>query len=128
MRYIITGSAGNISKPLSKQLLNAGHEVTVIGRNMTHLQELVNIGAHVAVGANIGMPGLKWVKLSNEQVLQGMMESGVSKELARDFVEMFNAINNDELWKKYREHRPAQFTGVKLEDVATMFAKIYGAN
>jgi uncharacterized protein YbjT (DUF2867 family) len=39
MKYVITGGAGHISKPLAEQLLAAGHEVTVIGRNEEHLKE-----------------------------------------------------------------------------------------
>lgn len=51
MKYVITGGAGHISAPLAEQLLNAGHEVTVIGRNAEKLQALVNKGAKAAVGS-----------------------------------------------------------------------------
>lgn len=51
MQYVITGSAGTISKPLVNQLLNAGHKVTVIGRNEQHLNELVQAGAQAAIGS-----------------------------------------------------------------------------
>lgn len=51
MKYTITGGAGNISKPLALQLLKAGHEVTVIGRNAANLAELTNAGAKAAIGS-----------------------------------------------------------------------------
>lgn len=51
MKYVITGGAGNISKPLALQLLKAGHEVTVIGRNTVNLAELTNAGANTAIGS-----------------------------------------------------------------------------
>lgn len=51
MKYVITGGAGNISKPLVEKLLNDGHEVTVIGRNEEHLQELKSKGAKTAIGS-----------------------------------------------------------------------------
>lgn len=51
MKYTITGGAGNISKPLSLALLEAGHDVTVIGRSSVHLQPLVEAGATAAVGS-----------------------------------------------------------------------------
>ena len=51
MKYVITGGAGHISKPLSLKLLNAGNEVTVIGRNLDHLKELVAKGAKAAIGS-----------------------------------------------------------------------------
>jgi uncharacterized protein YbjT (DUF2867 family) len=50
MKYVITGSAGNISRPLSEKLLAAGHEVTVIGRNEEHLKSLTDKGAKAAIG------------------------------------------------------------------------------
>ncbi len=51
MKYVITGSAGNISKPLALQLLKAGHEVTVIGRNAANLSVLTEAGAKAAIGS-----------------------------------------------------------------------------
>ena len=51
MKYAIIGGAGNISKPLTKQLLSAGHAVTVISRNQANLEELMQLGAHPAIGS-----------------------------------------------------------------------------
>ncbi|MEI6950768.1 NAD(P)H-binding protein [Paraflavisolibacter sp. H34] len=50
MKYVITGGAGNISKPLAATLLAAGHEVTVIGRSAENLASLVALGARAAIG------------------------------------------------------------------------------
>jgi uncharacterized protein YbjT (DUF2867 family) len=50
MKYVITGAAGNISKPLSEFLLSKGHDVTVIGRNSENLKELTAQGAKAAIG------------------------------------------------------------------------------
>jgi uncharacterized protein YbjT (DUF2867 family) len=51
MKYVITGGAGNISKPLTEKLLNAGHDVTVIGRHADHLKSLTDKGAKAAIGS-----------------------------------------------------------------------------
>lgn len=51
MKYVITGGAGNISRPLAITLLNQGHEVTLIGRNPEHLKDLVAAGAKAAIGS-----------------------------------------------------------------------------
>lgn len=51
MKYVITGSAGNISLPLTEKLLQAGNEVTVIGRDAEKLKEVTTKGALAAVGS-----------------------------------------------------------------------------
>ncbi|HVF81046.1 MAG TPA: NAD(P)H-binding protein, partial [Flavisolibacter sp.] len=51
MKYVITGGAGHISKPLTETLLAAGHTVTVIGRNADNLKPLTDKGAKPAIGS-----------------------------------------------------------------------------
>jgi uncharacterized protein YbjT (DUF2867 family) len=51
MNYVITGGAGNISKLIAQSLLEAGHQVTVIGRSAEHLKSLTEKGAKAAVGS-----------------------------------------------------------------------------
>jgi len=51
MKYVLTGAAGNITRPLALQLLKAGHEVTVVGRNAENLKELAAAGASLAIGS-----------------------------------------------------------------------------
>ena len=51
MKYVISGSAGNISKPLAEKLLKAGHEVTVISRQEKNIQSLISLGAHGSIGS-----------------------------------------------------------------------------
>ena len=51
MKYVITGGAGNISKPLALSLLKSGHNVTVIGRNEANLKVLTDAGAIAAIGS-----------------------------------------------------------------------------
>src|SRR6185295_5878360 len=51
MNYVITVGAGNISGPLVKNLLAIGKQVTVIGRNAEHLEELIQAGAIAAIGS-----------------------------------------------------------------------------
>lgn len=51
MKYVITGASGHISKPIVLQLLNEGHDVTVIGRSAANLQELTTKGAKAAIGS-----------------------------------------------------------------------------
>ena len=51
MKYVITGGAGNISKPLTEKILKAGHEVTVISRNAENTKSLTDLGAKAAIGS-----------------------------------------------------------------------------
>lgn len=51
MKYVITGGAGSISRPLAEKLLAAAQEVVVIARNPSHLEELENKGAKSAIGS-----------------------------------------------------------------------------
>jgi uncharacterized protein YbjT (DUF2867 family) len=51
MKYVITGGAGHISKPIVEKLLSAGHEVKVVARNAEHLQELKAKGAQPVIGS-----------------------------------------------------------------------------
>ena len=59
MKYVITGGAGNISKPLTEKLLKAGHEVTVISRNAENIKSLTDLGAKAAIGSVNDMAFLK---------------------------------------------------------------------
>lgn len=61
MKYVITGGAGNISKPLTEKLLKAGHDVTVVGRNADHLKPLTDLGAKAAIGSVEDLSFLKKV-------------------------------------------------------------------
>ena len=51
MKYVITGAAGNISKPLAEKLLKAGHEVTIISRSAENIRSLTDLGAKSAIGS-----------------------------------------------------------------------------
>ena len=51
MKYIITGSIGNISKPIVKQLVSAGHAVTVISNSPAKKLEIESLGAAAAIGS-----------------------------------------------------------------------------
>ena len=51
MKYVISGAAGHISKPLTEKLLKAGHDVTVIGRDAENIKPLTDKGAKAAIGS-----------------------------------------------------------------------------
>lgn len=51
MKYVITGSLGNISRPIVQQLTAAGHDVTVISSNTGKISEIEALGAKAAIGS-----------------------------------------------------------------------------
>ena len=51
MNIILTGSLGNISKPLARALLQKGNSVTVISSNADRQQEIAALGAKAAIGS-----------------------------------------------------------------------------
>lgn len=51
MKYIITGSIGHISKPITQALVNAGHDVTVITSKQENIAAIEALGAKAAVGS-----------------------------------------------------------------------------
>lgn len=51
MKIIITGSLGNISQPLAKTLLAAGHHVTIISSNAAKAAAIKALGAIPAIGS-----------------------------------------------------------------------------
>ena len=51
MKITITGSLGHISKPLTQQLVSAGHAVTVISSKLERTKEIEEMGATSAIGS-----------------------------------------------------------------------------
>ncbi|MCV9926556.1 NAD(P)H-binding protein [Flavobacterium sp. LS1R49] len=51
MKIIISGSLGNIGKPLTKIIIAAGHDVTVISSNVNRKAAIEDLGAHAAIGS-----------------------------------------------------------------------------
>jgi len=51
MKYIITGSLGNISLPVTQNLIKAGHDVTVVSSNTDKKGAIEALGAQAAIGS-----------------------------------------------------------------------------
>ena len=50
MKFIVTGSLGHISKPLTQELVQKGHNVTVISSNADRQKDIEVLGAKAAIG------------------------------------------------------------------------------
>ncbi|MDR3716824.1 MAG: NAD(P)H-binding protein [Puia sp.] len=51
MKYVLTGSLGNITKPLTEKLVAAGHDVTVISSHPEREAAITKLGAKAAIGS-----------------------------------------------------------------------------
>lgn len=51
MKIIITGSLGNVAKPLAQQLITEGHEITIVSSNENKKNEIEALGAKAAIGS-----------------------------------------------------------------------------
>jgi uncharacterized protein YbjT (DUF2867 family) len=50
MKIVVTGSLGNISKPLTLELIQKGHEVTVVTSKANKQKDIEALGAKAAIG------------------------------------------------------------------------------
>lgn len=51
MKFVVTGSLGNISKPLAEKLVAAGHSVTVVSSKADKTAQIEALGAKAAIGS-----------------------------------------------------------------------------
>jgi len=51
MKIILTGSLGNISKPLATELVQKGNEISIISSNAKNQQEIEQLGAKALIGS-----------------------------------------------------------------------------
>lgn len=77
-----------------------------------------------ALGEAIGKPEVKWVEVSDQQMLDGMIAAGMNPKTAKGLVEMNAGRKSGELYADYYLNRP-ELSKVKLTDFAQEFAAVY---
>jgi len=77
------------------------------------------------LGAAIGKPDLKWVTITDEQMLDGLIAVGMQPKIAAGLTEMYAAINSGLLYEDYNLHKPIIMGKVKAKDFAKDFATVY---
>jgi hypothetical protein len=80
------------------------------------------------LGAAIGRPDLKWIIISDEQLLGGLEAFGMPKTVATAFVEMNASMHRGLLYEDYNRNRPKQLGKVKITDFAKEFAAAFKQN
>jgi len=79
------------------------------------------------LGEAIGKPDLKWVIISDEQMLKGMLASGLNPNVAKGLVEMNAGRRSGVLGEDYNRNKPI-LGKVKLKEWAKTFAELYNKN
>jgi uncharacterized protein YbjT (DUF2867 family) len=110
---IAAAAAEEFEKPVT------GHKVRYVGSD-----ELTCNEAAAIFGAAIGKPWMKWMRISDKQMLQGYKMAGLPEGLATDLVKMQAAIHDGTILAEYDRHRPV-LGKVKLTDFVKEFAKKY---
>jgi len=76
------------------------------------------------LGAAIGKPDLKWLRISDEQMRSKLIASGMNPWVAEGFVEMHAGTHSGEVCEDYYRNRPT-LGKVKIEDFAKEFATLF---
>lgn len=76
------------------------------------------------LGNAIGKPDLKWIVVTDDELLKGMLAAGMNEQIAKGLVEMQASQRSGLLYEDFVRHKP-DFGNVKLNDFAKVFATIY---
>jgi len=76
------------------------------------------------LGESIGKPELKWIALSEVQLLNVLIQSGFPHQLAHNFVKMQMETHSGKTFENYLKNRPV-LGKTKLKEFAKEFAKAY---
>lgn len=80
------------------------------------------------LGKAIGKPELPWINFKDEDAKAGMLQAGLSEEVARNYVEMGTAYRNGKMQEDYTSKTAAVKHGKhSLEDFSEIFASAYNA-
>jgi NAD(P)H dehydrogenase (quinone) len=76
------------------------------------------------IGTAVGKPWLKWVLLSDKEMMQGLKMAKVPEKLAETLVEMQAAMHSGKTLENFHRNRP-EMGKVRLTDFAREFAAVY---
>jgi uncharacterized protein YbjT (DUF2867 family) len=110
---IAAAIAGEIVKPFE------GRKISYVASDELSPNEVAGI-----LGEAIGKPGLKWTIIPDEQLLNGMIASGMNSKIAAGFVEMNASRRGGVLYEDYYRNKPT-LGKVKLTDFAKEFAAAF---
>jgi len=111
----------DIAEAVAEELVTpfAGRKVRYVASEEISCNDLASL-----LGAAIGKPDLKWVVISDEQMLQGMLAVGMNPKIAAGLVEMNAGGQTGVLYEDYYRNQPT-LGNHKLKEYAKEFAAVY---
>ncbi|MGF6849949.1 NAD(P)H dehydrogenase (quinone) [Chitinophaga sp. W3I9] len=118
---IVFVSPKDIADAIAEELLLLPKEKTIryVGSEEMTCNEAAKI-----IGSAVGKPWLKWVLLSEKQMLQGLKMAKVPEKLAETLVEMQAVMHSGKTLENFHRNQP-KMGKVKLADFAQEFARAY---
>ncbi|WP_316805276.1 SDR family oxidoreductase [Pedobacter nototheniae] len=97
MNIVLTGSIGNIGKPLAKELVQKGHLVTVISSNPERKQAIEALGATAAIGSmfDVDFLSLTFKGADLVYLMETMEAAGDVFDKSVDFIGTISKIGNN---------------------------------
>lgn len=114
-------SPKDIADAVAEELLLHPKEKTI--RYVGSEEMTCNEAARI-IGTAIGKPWLKWVLLSDKQMLQGLKMAKLPAKLAETLVEMQSVMHSGKTLDNFHLNKP-KMGKVKLADFAKEFAAVY---
>ncbi len=118
---VVFVSPRDIAEAVAEELLLLPMEKTI--RYVGSEEMTCNEAARI-IGTAIGKPWLKWVLLSDKEMLQGLKMAKLPEKLAETLVEMQAAMHSGQTVENFHKSQP-KMGKVKLADFAKEFAAIY---
>jgi uncharacterized protein YbjT (DUF2867 family) len=118
---VILVSPIDIAAAITEELTSstAGQQVRYVASEELTCNQVAGI-----LGEAIGKPDLKWVIITDEQLLNGLKAFGMNASIAKSFVVMNASTHNGMIYEDYFRNKPT-LGKVKLKDFANEFAAVY---
>jgi len=104
------------------------HTRSFKGKKIQYIVSDTKNGREVAeiLGSAIGKPDLKWIPFSDEQLLQGLLQNGFSKDAAQHYIVDMGIAIREGLLEKHYQQNTHEVTGRRnFAEFAQVFAQAY---
>lgn len=121
---LVLTATSDIANVVADELLGLkfkGHSIRYIASDERHPKEIAEI-----LSKAVGKPGTPWIEFKDEDALNGMLQNGLNKEVASNYVTMGAAIREGKMQADYWKNKPA-LGNVKLEEFVKEFVAAYNS-